>query len=158
MPAIQDLRLGDSADRLDGTETIVGRGSGGPGLVVGSPRHGSATSARADHLWRPWRVHALARAESLALHDVWEVDAALPPVATLGQWADALRRERQSEAPHRVPLGTSSSAKRPRPWMGLAPIRVFTRSMVQSGDFERVRPEREIEGLDGGASPLGQAR
>jgi hypothetical protein len=43
-------------------------------------------------------VHALARAEGLALHDVWEVDAALPPGATLGQWADAWRRERQSAA------------------------------------------------------------
>ena len=52
----------------------------------------------ADHLGRPWRVHALARAEGLALHDVWEVDAALPPGATLGQWADAWRRERQSAA------------------------------------------------------------
>jgi Protein of unknown function (DUF2867) len=51
-----------------------------------------------DHLGRPWRVHALARAEGLALHDVWEVDAALPPGATLGQWADAWRRERQSAA------------------------------------------------------------
>jgi hypothetical protein len=49
-----------------------------------------------DHLGRPWRVHGLARAEGLALHDVWEVDAALPPGVTLGQWADALRRERQS--------------------------------------------------------------
>lgn len=52
----------------------------------------------ADHLGRPWRVHALARAEGLALHDVWQVDAALPPGATLVQWADALRRERQSSA------------------------------------------------------------
>ena len=51
-----------------------------------------------DHLRRPWRVHALARAEALALHDVWEVDATLPPGATLAQWADALRRERQSVA------------------------------------------------------------
>ena len=51
-----------------------------------------------DHLRRPWRVHALARAEALALHDVWEVDARLPPGATLAQWADALRQERQSVA------------------------------------------------------------
>lgn len=51
-----------------------------------------------DHLRRPWRVHALARAEALALHDVWEVDATLPPGATLAQWADALRQERQSVA------------------------------------------------------------
>jgi hypothetical protein len=49
----------------------------------------------ADHLRRPWRVHALARAEGLALHDVWVVDAALPPGATLAQWAEAWRRERQ---------------------------------------------------------------
>jgi len=26
----------------------------------------------ADHLRRPWRVHALAAAEGLALHDIWE--------------------------------------------------------------------------------------
>jgi hypothetical protein len=52
----------------------------------------------ADHLGRPWRVHALARADVLTLHDVWEVDAALPPGATLGEWEDALRRERQSVA------------------------------------------------------------
>ena len=52
----------------------------------------------ADHLGRSWRVHALARAEGLALHDVWEVDAALPPGATLAQWRDAWRRERQSAA------------------------------------------------------------
>jgi hypothetical protein len=52
----------------------------------------------ADHLGRPWRVHALARAEGLGLHDVWEGDAALPPGATLAQWADAFRRERHSAA------------------------------------------------------------
>jgi hypothetical protein len=43
-------------------------------------------------------VHALARAEGLALHDVWEVDASLPPGATLAQWADAWRRERRGAA------------------------------------------------------------
>jgi hypothetical protein len=48
----------------------------------------------ADHLRRPWRVHALARAEGLALYDVWEVDAELPPGATLAAWAEAFRRER----------------------------------------------------------------
>ena len=31
-----------------------------------------------DHLRRPWRVHALAAAEGLALHDVWEVATRLP--------------------------------------------------------------------------------
>jgi hypothetical protein len=51
-----------------------------------------------DHLRRPWRVQALARAGALALHDVWEVDATLPPGATLAQWADAFRRERQGVA------------------------------------------------------------
>src|SRR5438552_1760826 len=51
-----------------------------------------------DHLRRPWRVHALARAEGLALHDVWEVDAALPPGATLAEWVEAWRRERQGAA------------------------------------------------------------
>ena len=31
-----------------------------------------------DHLRRPWRVHALAAAEGLALRDVWEVAVPLP--------------------------------------------------------------------------------
>jgi hypothetical protein len=52
----------------------------------------------ADHLRRPWRVHALARAEGLALHDVWEVDAALAPGVTLARWVDAWRQERQGAA------------------------------------------------------------
>ena len=52
----------------------------------------------ADHLRRPWRVHALARAEGLALHDVWEVDTALPPGTTLARWAEAWRQERQGAA------------------------------------------------------------
>ena len=47
----------------------------------------------ADHLRRPWRVHELARAEGLSLHDVWEVDAELPPGATLEAWTRAFRRE-----------------------------------------------------------------
>jgi hypothetical protein len=51
-----------------------------------------------DHLRRPWRVHALALTEGLALHDVWEVDATLPPGVTLGQWAEAWRQERQGWA------------------------------------------------------------
>jgi hypothetical protein len=48
----------------------------------------------ADHLRRPWRVHALASAEGLAVHDVWEVDALLPPGVPLGRWVEAFRRER----------------------------------------------------------------
>jgi hypothetical protein len=40
-------------------------------------------------------VHALARAEGLGLHDVWEVDAELPRGVTLAQWADAWRQEPQ---------------------------------------------------------------
>lgn len=65
----------------------------------------------ADHLRRRWRVHALAAAEGLTLHDVWEVDATLPPGATLAQWAEAFRRERRNVAVRalfglRVVLGT----------------------------------------------------
>lgn len=52
----------------------------------------------ADHVRRPSRVHALARAQGLALHDVWEVDAELPPGATLAEWADAWRQERKGAA------------------------------------------------------------
>jgi hypothetical protein len=48
----------------------------------------------ADHLRRPWRVHALASAASLAVHDVWEVDAELPPGVALERWVEAFRRER----------------------------------------------------------------
>lgn len=47
-----------------------------------------------DHLSRPWRVHALAAAEGLALHDVWQVDARLADGVTLAQWAEAFRRQR----------------------------------------------------------------
>jgi hypothetical protein len=32
----------------------------------------------ADHLRRPFRVHELAAAEGLALHDVWQLEAELP--------------------------------------------------------------------------------
>ena len=49
----------------------------------------------ADHLRRPWRVHALAAAEGLALHDVWEVDAQVPPSAPFDRWVRAFRAERQ---------------------------------------------------------------
>jgi len=52
----------------------------------------------ADHWQRPWRVHALAQAEGLELHDVWEVDTALPSGATLARWVEAWRRERQGAA------------------------------------------------------------
>jgi Protein of unknown function (DUF2867) len=52
----------------------------------------------ADHLRRPWRVHALARAAGVALHDVWEVDTALSPGATLALWAETWRQERQGAA------------------------------------------------------------
>jgi hypothetical protein len=52
----------------------------------------------ADHLRRPWRVHALAAAEGLHLHDVWEIDAQIPASAPLERWAAAFRRERQGVA------------------------------------------------------------
>lgn len=48
----------------------------------------------ADHLRRPWRVHALAAAEGLALHDVWEVAVPLPDGVPLARWIGALRAER----------------------------------------------------------------
>ena len=47
----------------------------------------------ADHLRRPWRVHALAAAEGLALHDVWEVAVPLPADVPLERWIEALRAE-----------------------------------------------------------------
>ena len=47
-----------------------------------------------DHLRRPWRVHRFAAAEGLSLHDVWQVDAELPPSVTLADWVEALRAER----------------------------------------------------------------
>ena len=50
----------------------------------------------ADHLRRPWRVHALAAAEGLALHDVWEVATPLAPGVTLTAWLEAFRGERRS--------------------------------------------------------------
>jgi hypothetical protein len=37
----------------------------------------------ADHLRRPWRVHVLAAAEGLTLHDVWEAATRLPPGVTV---------------------------------------------------------------------------
>lgn len=46
-----------------------------------------------DHLTRPWRVHALAAAEGLALHDVWEVATPLPAGVSLARWVEAFRRE-----------------------------------------------------------------
>jgi hypothetical protein len=47
----------------------------------------------ADHLRRPWRVHGLAAAEALALHDVWEVATPLSPGVTLAAWLEAFRAE-----------------------------------------------------------------
>jgi Protein of unknown function (DUF2867) len=49
----------------------------------------------ADHLRRPWRVHALAAAERLVVHDVWEVATPLAPGVPLAAWLDAFRRERR---------------------------------------------------------------
>ena len=48
----------------------------------------------ADHLRRAWRVHALAAAEGLHLHDVWEVDAQIPASTPLARWIEAFRAER----------------------------------------------------------------
>ncbi len=47
----------------------------------------------ADHLRRPWRVHALAAAEGLTLRDVWEVAIPLPAGVALACWVEALRTE-----------------------------------------------------------------
>jgi hypothetical protein len=52
----------------------------------------------ADHRRRPWRVHALAVAEGLALHDVWEVATQLAPGVTLAAWLEAFRGEPRSLA------------------------------------------------------------
>jgi hypothetical protein len=49
--------------------------------------------APADHLGRPWRVHGLAAAEGLTLHDVWEVATPLAPDVTLAAWLEAFRQE-----------------------------------------------------------------
>jgi hypothetical protein len=52
----------------------------------------------ADHLKRGWRVHALAAAEGLHLHDVWEVDAQIPSTTPLERWIEVFRRERRGAA------------------------------------------------------------
>ncbi|HEY7037402.1 MAG TPA: DUF2867 domain-containing protein [Methylomirabilota bacterium] len=52
----------------------------------------------ADHLARPWRVHALAAAEGLVIHDVWEVATPLPAGVSLARWVEAFRAERWSAA------------------------------------------------------------
>ncbi|HME94217.1 MAG TPA: DUF2867 domain-containing protein [Methylomirabilota bacterium] len=52
----------------------------------------------ADHLARPWRVHALAAAEGLALHDIWEVPTPLPADVSLAHWVEAFRGEQSSAA------------------------------------------------------------
>jgi hypothetical protein len=60
---------------------------------------GTATGGRidpADHLRRPWRVHAIAAAEGLALHDVWEVATPLSAGVPLARWVEALRTEPRS--------------------------------------------------------------
>jgi hypothetical protein len=49
-----------------------------------------------DHLRHPWRVHAIAAAEGLALRDVWEVAIPLPPDVPLARWVEALRSEPRS--------------------------------------------------------------
>ena len=46
-----------------------------------------------DHLRHPWRVHALAAAEGLALRDVWEVAIPLPAGVPLARWVEAWRAE-----------------------------------------------------------------
>jgi hypothetical protein len=57
---------------------------------------GGARLHPGDHLRRPWRVHGLAAAEGLALHDVWEVATPLAPGVTLAAWLEAFRAERRS--------------------------------------------------------------
>lgn len=52
----------------------------------------------ADHLRRPWRVHAVAAAERLPLHDVWEVATPLARGVTLAAWLEAFRHELRSRA------------------------------------------------------------
>ena len=52
----------------------------------------------ADHLRRAWRVHALAAAAGLHLHDVWEVDAQIPSSTPLERWIEAFRGERRGAA------------------------------------------------------------
>ena len=59
---------------------------------------GGARLHPGDHLRRPWRVHALAAAEGLALHDVWEVATPLAPGVTLAAWLEAFRAERRGRA------------------------------------------------------------
>lgn len=58
-----------------------------------TPEGGSGRIDPADHLRRPWRVHAMAAAEGLALHDVWQVAIPLPPEVPLARWVEALRAE-----------------------------------------------------------------
>ena len=68
----------------------------------------------ADHLRRPWRVHALAAAEGLALHDVWEVAVALPADVPLERWIETLRAEPRGWA-SRVLFGVRVALGR---WLG----------------------------------------
>src|SRR5687768_570109 len=46
-----------------------------------------------DHLRRPWRVHALAAAERLEVHDVWEIAIQLPAGVPLARWVESLSQE-----------------------------------------------------------------
>jgi len=57
------------------------------GAVAGRPMDPT------DHLRRPWRVHALAAAEGLALRDVWEVAVPLPAGVPLERWIEVFRAE-----------------------------------------------------------------
>jgi len=70
-------------------------------------------------------VHALAAAEGLTVHDVWEVATPLPPGVPLARWVEALRLERRSPASRalfavRRGLGRLLRLDRGRP--GLVPV------------------------------------
>jgi hypothetical protein len=82
------------------------------------PSMPGAGDRSADHLRRPWRVHALAAAERLEVHDVWEVATALPPgVRSPGgsrPWARSRARSRAARssrcAGDRLVLGLDAAA------------------------------------------------
>jgi hypothetical protein len=63
-----------------------------PGMGMAPGRAGGRLDPT-DHLRHPWRVHALAAAEGLALRDVWEVGIPLPAGVPLARWVEALRTE-----------------------------------------------------------------
>ncbi|HEX5528161.1 MAG TPA: DUF2867 domain-containing protein [Methylomirabilota bacterium] len=89
---------------------------------------GTATGRRidpADHLRRPWRVHAIAAAEGLALHDVWEVATRLPAGVPLARWVEALRsepRSRPSRALFAIRAGLGSLLGLDRGGTGFVPV------------------------------------